>query len=233
MEPGRDSATPKADDARETERGDDAREAEHGDDTRKPERGDLTPAERDDLTPAEKEARATTNEVSLSPPLLAVSQWTLRGLARATLVALLALGTGAALGTLITRAPSPTDPNKTARPAPASAAERAILAPLSEGDSLGDYEVTEIQGVSPQGAVRVICTRDRATIRLDVALVTEEGPEPPAFTDKYAVFYSLKNAPPEDGERLAQTLVKILKKNESTPAPPGMATFTPKPLPPI
>ncbi|EYF08133.1 hypothetical protein [Chondromyces apiculatus] len=180
------------------------------------------------------DAQGPANAPPSMPSDAQASRWTLLGIGRAVFVASIALGSGAGLGTLITRPPSSEAAGEAPpAPVPAGAAERAILAPLAEGASLGDFEVLDIQAVNAEGAVRLHCVRDRAKVRLDVALVTEDGPEPPAFTDRYAVFYSLKNASPEDGERLARALAEILKKNESAPTPPGMKPFTPKALPPI
>src|SRR5689334_6139659 len=74
-------------------------------------------------------------------------------------------------------------------PAP-SAAELALLAPLAVGSDLGDgFIVREIHGVSG-GVIRLVCVKDKATVRLDIALADAEGAVPPATAGKYAVFYS-------------------------------------------
>ena len=176
------------------------------------------------------------------------SAWTTLGLAQAAIIAALALGAGAGLGTLIAREPAPSPASPEPRPPlPAGPAERALLAPLTEGAPLGDYEVREIHAVDPEGRLRIVCVKGRAegraegrekrreVVRLDVVLASEGGPEPPAETMRYAIFYSLKGAPPEDGERLAKALAEVLQKNEAAPPPPGMAPYTPQPRqsPPI
>lgn len=167
------------------------------------------------------------------------STWTKRGLLKAALIACVAALAGAALGYKVAHVPPPPDATASAgppRPKPAGPAERALLAPLAEGAALGELEVREIQAVNHEGVLRVICAKGRAVVRLDVALLADEGPEPPGATDRYAVFYSLKNATPEEGERLARALADVIKKNEAAaPVPPGMVPFVPgkREMPPI
>lgn len=167
-----------------------------------------------------------------------------RKLAWAALIAALALGAAAAIRPLLTPAPpappapAPPTPGEDAgrqRPRPAGPAERALVAPLAEGSALDDYEVREIHAVGPEGAMQVVCAKGRSVVRLSVALLTpatEEGPEPPAVAGRYAIFYSLRGASPEEGERLARALAEVLSKNDAAPAPPGMAPFAPPPRPP-
>jgi hypothetical protein len=164
--------------------------------------------------------------------------WTLRGLARALAIAGVALGAGAGLGYLVAHEGPPPPGDADAgppKPRPAGPAERVLLSPLTEGSALGDFEVVEIHAVNEEGRLRVVCSQDRAVIRLDVALAADDGPAPPALGGRYAVFYSIKNATPEQGERLAAELAKVLEANAEVPAPPGMEPYTPRPreLPPI
>jgi hypothetical protein len=112
-------------------------------------------------------------------------------------------------------------------PPPASAEELALVAPLAQGSELGGYEVRDIHGVQ-DGVMRIVCAKARATVRLDVALAGEGGPEPPATAGKYAVYYSLKGAFPEEGLALAQKLAKVLEPHQDAPAPKGMTRFVPK-----
>ena len=154
----------------------------------------------------------------------------------AALIAALALGAGAAIRSLLSTAPpAPPGADRDAgRPAPrpAGPAERALIAPLAEGSALGDYEVREIQAVGPEGAMQVVCAKGRAVVRLSVALATDDGPEPAALAGRYAIFYSLRGASPEEGEQLARALAEILSKNDAAPVPSGMAPFAPPPRPP-
>jgi hypothetical protein len=172
--------------------------------------------------------------------------WTLRRLAKGVAIGCVALGIGAGLVYGVAHQPEPPavadagpPPSAAAgrpRPADAGAPERALLSPLVEGAALGDFEVKEMHAVGPEGILRVVCRKGRAVVRLDVALLGEEGPEPPAVSGRYAIFYSLRNASPEEGELLARALAEVLKKNEeAVAAPPGIGTFVAKPreLPPI
>jgi hypothetical protein len=165
--------------------------------------------------------------------------WTLRGLARAAAIACVAVGAGAGLGYAVAHEPAPPPGQGEAagrpRARPAGPADRALVSPLSEGSALGEFQVKEIQAVNDEGVLRVVCARDHAVVRLDVALLSEDGPAPPAVAGRYAIFYSLKGATPEDGERLAGELAAIVKANAGAPAPPGMKPFAPRPreLPPI
>ena len=160
-----------------------------------------------------------------------------RSLARALALAALSLAVGAGLGLVLAREPAPPpgrDGGGPPKPRPAGPAERALLAPLTEGSPLGGFEVREIHAVSAEGLLRVICVQGRAVVRLNVALAApaDDGPAPPAVAGRYAIFYSLKNASPEEGERLAVELSTVLKANAAAPAPPGLSPFTPKPREP-
>lgn len=115
-------------------------------------------------------------------------------------------------------------------PPPAGAEELALVAPLAKGSELGGYEVRDIFGVQ-DGVMRLVCVKAQATVRLDIALSGEGGPEPPATAGKYAIYYSLKGAFPEDGLALAQKLAKVLEGHQDAPAPKGMTRFVPKQKP--
>jgi hypothetical protein len=114
--------------------------------------------------------------------------------------------------------------------APLDPAEAAIVAPLTSGSDLAGYKVREIQGVK-EGVMRVVCAKDQAIVRLQIALAADEGPSAPATTGRYAVFYSAKGTSPQEGERLAKALAKILEGNAAKPPPAGLAPFKPKPKP--
>ncbi|APR75714.1 Hypothetical protein A7982_01060 [Minicystis rosea] len=62
-------------------------------------------------------------------------------------------------------------------PPPPSAEELAILSPIAKGSAIDGFTVREIHGVH-DGVLRVVCTKDHATVRLDVVLADDEGPMP-------------------------------------------------------
>lgn len=105
------------------------------------------------------------------------------------------------------------------------------MAPLVAGGKLLDFAVREVRAVD-HGRLRVVCVKDKAVVRLDVALLDPEGALPPASAGRYAVFYSLRGGTPEDGERLALKLARVIEAHASMPPPPGMTTFTPDEKPP-
>jgi hypothetical protein len=109
---------------------------------------------------------------------------------------------------------------------PASAAELGVLAPLAPGSVLGGFTIREIRAVE-HGTLRVVCARGNEVVRLDVALADPEGALPPATAGRYAIFYSLRGAAPEDGDRLAQDFAAVIATNAAAPVPAGMTTFTP------
>ncbi len=117
-----------------------------------------------------------------------------------------------------------------APPPPPSAEELALIAPLGVGSDLAGFKVERVIGVRG-GVLRLVCVKDKATVRLDVALADEEGAVPPATAGKYAVFYSLGAALPEEGDRLAQGLAAVLKAHADMTPPAGMTKFTPKEKP--
>jgi hypothetical protein len=124
-------------------------------------------------------------------------------------------------------APRPTPPPP-ARPA--GPAELALVAPLVPGARLENFEVREVRAVE-SGVLTLVLAKERAIVRLSVALAEDAGPAPPALAGRYAIFYSLRNAQPEDGERLARALARILDKHADVPAPPGLSPFVPSPIP--
>lgn len=114
-------------------------------------------------------------------------------------------------------------------PRPANADELAILAPAAPGGALADFTIKEIHGVN-LGTIDIFAEKGAARVVLSVALLSPDGPSAPASTDKYAVFYSLRGATPDDGERLANAILSLLKANASKPAPPGLGPFVPRPV---
>lgn len=115
-------------------------------------------------------------------------------------------------------------------PPPAGAEELALVAPLAKGSELGGFEIRDIHGVR-DGVMRLVCVKAQATVRLDIALAADGGPEPPATAGPYAIYYSLKGAFPEEGLALAQKLAKVLAAHEDAPPPKGMTRFVPKKKP--
>lgn len=118
---------------------------------------------------------------------------------------------------------------ESAPPRPPTKEEIAVIAPLATGSKLGDFDVVEIHGVT-DGGIEIVTRKGAARIVLTVALLAQGGPAPPASTDRYAVFYSLRGAEPTDGERVAKALAAVLEANRSTPPPPGMSAFVPRPV---
>lgn len=121
-----------------------------------------------------------------------------------------------------------------ARPPPprASEAEREFLRPLAEGRRLGGFEVRELRPVD-NGSLRIVCERDGARVKLDIALLGPESPSPPAMVGRYAIYYSLERASQADGERLARELEKILAANAAILPPPGLKPFRGEGRPPM
>lgn len=131
--------------------------------------------------------------------------------------------------------PSASAPGR--EPPAAGPDELRLLAPLVVGADLGGFTVRRIRGVEG-GVLRLSCARGREVVRLDVALAGDgpdggEGPPPPATAGRYAIFYALVGAVPEDGERLARLLGRVIEGNAGAPAPAGMTTFAPAPKPAI
>jgi hypothetical protein len=115
-------------------------------------------------------------------------------------------------------------------PKPAGPAELALIAPLAKGSDLGGFEVQEIAGVD-EGTMRVVCAKEKAVVRLYVALADEDGAPAPATAGKFAVFYAAHGATPEDAERLSKKLASMIGSNTGAAVPAGMTTYTPKPKP--
>ncbi|MRG90758.1 hypothetical protein [Polyangium spumosum] len=115
-------------------------------------------------------------------------------------------------------------------PRPAGPAELALVAPLAPGSSLDGFTVREILAVR-DGVLTLVCEKDRSVVRLSIALAADDGPTPPAVAGKYAIFYSARRGDPAEAERLAKALAALLEKHPDVPAPPGMTSFVPTPIP--
>jgi hypothetical protein len=153
------------------------------------------------------------------------STWSLRGLVRATLVGGLALGTGGALGFLVSHEPSPRAASSASPPSERPAAgpsELAVVAPLRQGAALADWRVDFVGAIGEAGAISIECSRGPARARLDVARVAPGAPDPPAIAGPYAIYYGT-GAPPGEGERLARALAEVVAKNLAASVPPRLA----------
>lgn len=109
-------------------------------------------------------------------------------------------------------------------PTPLDPTESALVAPLVVGADLDGFEVRDIRGVR-DGVMRVVAVNGKATVYLQIALGSDDGPLAPAKTGRYAVFYSVNGATPQDGERLAKALARVVEANAAKPAPTGMTVF--------
>lgn len=113
----------------------------------------------------------------------------------------------------------------------------ALLGGLAPGDRLGPCDVSAIHGVV-RGKAIVVAERDGDTVDFEIFRLVEGGPEPPAQTERYGVFYRISGAP---GRRLEQGMVesaaralaeRIGKHENDAPAPAGMEgsdTLAPRP----
>lgn len=119
-----------------------------------------------------------------------------------------------------------------ARVAPPGAEELSLIAPLTRGADLGGFTIRDVRGVE-RGSMLLVCAKGSAVVRLEVALATDDGPAAPATAGRYAIFYSLRGAAPEDGERLAKKLAEVIKGHPDVAPPKGMTPFAPKPKPGI
>ncbi len=105
----------------------------------------------------------------------------------------------------------------------ASKDELAFIAPIAPGALLEQYKIEEVHPVE-NGVLRVVCAKDKARVQLDVAL-QGENVRPASYTGRYAIFYSLENAPESDGQLLAKALAGHV--HSEMPPPPGMTVFVP------
>ncbi len=115
-------------------------------------------------------------------------------------------------------------------PQPAGPSELALIAPIAAGTMLEGYSVKAVNAVE-NGILVIQCEKERTKITLWVALLGEGGPSAPASAGKYAVFYSLRGAESEDGEKLARAIAAILEKHGDVPVPPGLGRFVPEAIP--
>ena len=119
-----------------------------------------------------------------------------------------------------------------ATPPPAGPAELALVAPIVVGSTSKGWKVEAIHAVHA-GTITVTFAEQEGPGVLDllVALSSEDGALPPATAGRYAVFYEARRAVPEDGERLAKVLARVLEKNQSAPTPPGLGLYVARPAP--
>jgi hypothetical protein len=103
----------------------------------------------------------------------------------------------------------------------AGPAERALLAPLSTGATLGGWTVSRINAVH-DGAITIVVERGSSRVELHVALDGPGGPPPPAVAGRYATFYTAATNDNAEGARLCGVLAAVIEKNGAAPTPPGM-----------
>jgi hypothetical protein len=117
-------------------------------------------------------------------------------------------------------------------PPPATEGDLALLSPLRPGELLAGWRVIEIQGIE-SGALGVVVSRDKSSVRLIVALASEDGPVPPASAGRFAVYYSARRTLPDDARALASALADVLRNNQGVPTPPALGPFQPAAKPGI
>jgi len=129
-----------------------------------------------------------------------------------------------------TEAEKPAAPRPRRAPPAPTAADLALLSPLKPGETLAGWQVTEIQGIE-SGVLGVVVSRNQSSVRLIVALASDEGPAAPASAGRFAVYYSARRTLPDDARSLAGALADVLSKNQGVPVPSGLGPFNPAPKP--
>lgn len=116
-----------------------------------------------------------------------------------------------------------------APPPPAGPVELSILAPIVVGSTSKGWKVEAISAVH-EGAIVVSFVEEKGKGAVDLLVVmsAEDEVAPPATAGRYAVFYSVRLALPEDGDRLARVLARAIEKNQDAPVPPGLRPFQPR-----
>jgi len=100
-------------------------------------------------------------------------------------------------------------------------AELALVAPLTEGQRLGDAQVMVISRVD-HGVVRVISRRGDETIDLAIALASAGDRPAAAKVGRYAIYHYNTSAPSLAASGLVVELATLLRRNVNVPPPPGM-----------
>lgn len=100
-------------------------------------------------------------------------------------------------------------------------AELALVAPLTEGQRLGDAQVIVISRVD-HGVVRVISRRGDETIDLAIALASAGDRPAAAKVGRYAIYHYNTSAPSLAASGLVVELATLLRRNVNVPPPPGM-----------
>lgn len=100
-------------------------------------------------------------------------------------------------------------------------AELALVAPLTEGQRLGDAQVIVISRVD-HGVVRVISRRGAETIDLAIALASAGDRPAAAKVGRYAIYHYNTAAPSLAASGLVVELATLLRRNVNVPPPPGM-----------
>lgn len=149
-----------------------------------------------------------------------ISRSTKQMIALAVVMLLAVLGLvlrGRALGGRATGARSD---QVTRRASIGGAAERAFLAPLTEGSSVEGAVVTRIGGIE-DGLIRVDLRRGREALYFAIGLAHEGYDAPRA--GRYAV-YIWGSEPSGASSALAQALANSLRTHADRPPPPGMTS---------
>jgi hypothetical protein len=108
--------------------------------------------------------------------------------------------------------------------APAGGPERALIAPLAEGDALAGWNVDRVCAVLG-GTMRLDLRRQDERAALMIALDDGGDPRPPLVVGRYAIFYTARDS--DEGARLAAALGAVIEKNPGAATPPGLSAFHP------
>lgn len=139
----------------------------------------------------------------------------------------------------LTKIPEPQKESSAPAPQAYKEADEAVLkllGGLKKGDALGGVQVTAVSAVV-QGRIFIQLSKDNAVGEVVLTKQDENGPLPPAKSQKYAIFFSTpspKVPSISQGQLTAvcEALVERLRATEDTvPSPEGLKSYgNPQPM---
>jgi hypothetical protein len=130
------------------------------------------------------------------------------------------------LATSSRRRPPVVDASRAGRPLRGD--ERAIIAPLSEGERFDDFQVARIW-IEERGTIRILLARGDHQYIMHVALDDARAPSPAVRQPPYAIYFTDWVGPRDDtmGMRHAHRLAAVIAKNSDRPPPPALGPLLP------
>lgn len=147
--------------------------------------------------------------------------WTLAGVGRGLIIAVVSLAMGLMVGNILVPRPRQRGAEQSNAPlqaVPLSKEDLAFVSPLARSSKVLSYEVEAIQ--KGEQSIKLQLVQGQETVTLYIKKANEL--QAPGRFGSYMIFYENSGAGPRDGALLATELASQLAAHASDPAPPAL-----------